>query len=369
MGIPAGPARPIAIVADKLWRGRQTGVGRVTTGLTTGLAEHGADAIVIGFRDRTSAPDDRYGLPVHELWLPRRAAAAMSRVGLQPNIETLLTRAISVVHNANIATPVRTRLPAVVTVFDLSPIDLPAEYSARVRKTFRESVMLSERRGDIALCTSQSTGARLIEAFPGFRDRVVVGLLGPSLTLASPTMRSGTPTRILFVGEITGRKRPDLVVKAFERAGLPGDWRLTIVGNPGNAYEALMALIDESSVASRIEVVLGASDERLADLYATSSFLVLPSDLEGFGVPVLDAISVGMPVVVTEGSSLPEVAGPGGIVIPRGSPDDLASAMQTLALDLDAHQRYSLAGVEHARGFTWVAHAAAAIEAYRMAAG
>lgn len=364
----AEPIRsPIAIVADKLWRARRSGIGRVTEGLSAGLAEQGVSALVVGFRDRTSTSDSRYRLPVYEIPIPRQVAAAMSAVGLKFNLESLVKPAISVVHNSNIATPVRTRLPAVVTVHDLSPIDLPPEYSAHVRKTFHESVKTSEASGHIALCVSQATATRLIEAFPGFEQRVVVGHLGPSLPSNARIVSPDAPTRILFVGEITRRKRPDLVVQAFERSGLPSHWRLTIAGNAGNAYKALMALIDESSVANRIDVVLSASDEQLAGHYSTSAFLVLPSDLEGFGVPVLDAISIGLPVVVTEGSSLPEVAGPGGIVISRGSADELAAAMQTLALDTDIYRRLSLAATEHAKRFSWRSHAEAAMDAYGRA--
>lgn len=357
----------IAVVADKLWRGRRTGIGRATAGLTAGLVEHGRNAIVIGYRDRGSGPDDRYAVAVHEIPIPRQVSTAMSLVGLGINIERLVKPKVTIVHNSNIAAPVRTRLPSVVTVHDLGPIDLPAEYSARVRRMFRESVRMSEDRGDVAFCVSEATASRLIERFPGFDDRVVVGPLGPSLFPQLSNETRPTPMRILFVGEITRRKRPDLVVRAFEQAGLPPGWRLTIAGNPGNAFEPTMRLIEKSPVRSRIGVAISPSDDDLARLYAESRCLVLPSDLEGFGLPVLDAIAIGLPVVVTDGSSLPEVAGAGGIVIPRGSVEDLARAMHTLALDGEAHERFSRAGLDHARRFSWWTHAEAALEAYRRA--
>jgi glycosyltransferase involved in cell wall biosynthesis len=357
----------VAVVADKLWRGRRTGVGRTIEGLAGGLDALGVPSIVAGLREVRAARDGRYARPVREAWLPRQLGSALWSRNLGVPLESLVPDDVAVVHNTNIAASVRTRRPAVVTVHDLSPIELPDEYDPRVRRRFDRSVRTSADEGHVAFCVSAATADRLVDVFPAFAGRTVVGHLGPTFAGLTRTEPVGTASRILFVGELTGRKRPDLVVTAFERAQLPPQWTLTLLGNAGNAHDAVVEQARRSSVAGRIEVRLSVDDDELAGLYASSAFLVLPSRLEGFGVPVLDAVSAGMPAVVTSGSSLPEVAGPGGVVVPVDDVEALTDAIRRVASDASERAALGEAGRRHAQGFSWVAHAEAALSAYALA--
>jgi len=160
---------------------------------------------------------------------------------------------------------------------------------------------------------------------------------------------------ILTLGALQRRKNTVRLVEAFERLDAPA-WRLVIAGSAGFGSEEILKRIERSPKRSLIDLPGFVSDAERGRLYARASIFAFPSLDEGFGIPVLEAMGNGVPVVTSNTSSLPEVAGADGDAATLVDPLDvgaIAGALQGLVDDEALRGRLAAAGVERARGFTW----------------
>ncbi len=159
---------------------------------------------------------------------------------------------------------------------------------------------------------------------------------------------------VLFVGAIQRRKNIARLAKAFER--MPAGWRLTLAGAT-DGYEAVteMRAIEESPRRSDIEIRGYVDAATLASLYARASIFAFPSLDEGFGIPVLEAMAHGIPVITSQCSALPEAAGDAAILIDPLDTDELAAGLNRLAADEDLRADLIRRGLDRARLFPWAA--------------
>ncbi len=182
----------------------------------------------------------------------------------------------------------------------------------------------------------------------------------PPRGVDAPRSVTPTPPMILFVGTIYGYKDVPVAVRAFGRARseLPPGTRFVIAGkDPGEQAVWVRTAAVEAGVEDLVDLVGPVSDEHLEELYRSASVLVLPSRCEGFGLPALEAMCRGVPVIVAATTSLPEVVGDAGLQVPAGDVAGFARAMVEVVGDPARQIHLSAEGVARAGQMTWDATA------------
>ncbi|HJW83946.1 MAG TPA: glycosyltransferase family 1 protein, partial [Anaerolineae bacterium] len=146
-----------------------------------------------------------------------------------------------------------------------------------------------------------------------------------------------------------------------------GDWKLVFVGGKGWLYEELFAQVKSLGLAERVRFAGFAPDDDVPLWYSAATALVYPSTYEGFGLPQLEAMACGTPVIASNASSLPEAVGDAALTVEPEDVAGLAQAMQRVSDDPALRSELSQRGIEQARRFTWQATARATVESYRKA--
>jgi glycosyltransferase involved in cell wall biosynthesis len=249
------------------------------------------------------------------------------------------------------AVPVRCPCPAVVTVHDLSFERDASLMKPRDRAVFRRVVPRAVRRASRVLTVSERTKSDLVELYDVEPGRIVVTPNG-----VDPAFHPGeTDERgyVLTVGAIQPRKDQLTALAAAQEAGLP----LVVVGPTRD-----QSLEDElRRRGARVEGYVPI--ERLAELYRGAACLVQASRYEGFGLPALEAMASGTPVVTVPDPALVEVVGDAAVIV---EPERLADGIRSAIADRD---RLAWAGLERARAFSWRATAEATVAVYRDVLG
>jgi glycosyltransferase involved in cell wall biosynthesis len=200
---------------------------------------------------------------------------------------------------------------------------------------------------------------------------------GPE-ALAAVRQKYDLPERfILYVGTIEPRKNLTALLEAYaalmERLSVCdlrpalSDVRLVIVGKKGWLYEGFFRRLHELGLEDRVLFTGYVPDEDLPAIYSAADLFVFPSLYEGFGLPVLEAMACGTPVIASNASSLPEVAGEAGIMIAPHDVRGLAEAMERLLMDKQLRAELRARGLERAKQFTWERAAAMTLEVYQDA--
>jgi glycosyltransferase involved in cell wall biosynthesis len=274
---------------------------------------------------------------------PRNAAARVLLEGIQ------LWRA-SLFHGLNQRLPLR-RLPrAVCTFHDL--FVLTADYSTpEFRRRFAEQARQAADRADLIVAVSRFTANQVRDLLGVSESRLRVV---PHGVRAIPRGPAGAVRElaVLHVGAIQHRKNIVRLVEAFERA-LPKPWRLVLAGSGGYGSADIHARIASSPAADRIEVKGWVTGEELRSLYRTSSMLAFPSLDEGFGIPVLEAMAAGLPVLTSNRSALPEVAGDCALLVDPVRTEEIEEGLRTLSTREDIRRDLIERGAARVREFTW----------------
>lgn len=156
---------------------------------------------------------------------------------------------------------------------------------------------------------------------------------------------------VLHVGAIQRRKNIARLVRAFE--SLDSEWRLVLAGSAGFGSEEILAGIEQSAARSRIEVTGYLSQPQMDDLYARASIFAFPSLDEGFGIPLLEAMAAGVPIVCSDTSALPEVVGDAAIKIDPQREESIAEGLLRLAHSEDVRHTLTRRGQQRVQTFTW----------------
>ncbi|MEW5927537.1 MAG: glycosyltransferase family 1 protein [Gemmatimonadota bacterium] len=265
---------------------------------------------------------------------------------------------------------------SVVTVQDLIHFKVPSAFPLWRRLGAGVLLRRAVTGAGQVLVTSQSTRRDLEERFPGCGARVGVVPLGVSPFFAAPADASAGLARVggpylLCVGNRKPHKNLAAAVEtlALLRGEAP-ELRLAVVGEVYPGWDEVLRRAGELGVRERIVEVEGASDEELRSLYAGSEALLFPSLYEGFGLPALEAMAAGAPVVASDRSSLPEVVGDAGLLAGPEDPAAMADAVRRLRRDPELRARLVRCGRERAAAFTWERSARAVADVLlRVAAG
>lgn len=261
------------------------------------------------------------------------------------------------------ALPLAATRPAVVTVHDLSFERDPSVMSWRDRTVFRLAVPRSARRADRVIAVSELTKRDLVELYRVEPEKVVVTPLAADPRFGPEGDMPGGEPYVLFVGALQPRKEPTAAIEALALIG-PEAPRIVLAGpDKGGRADTEAAAI---RLAVRAEFRGHVSDDELAALYRGAACLVFPSRYEGFGLPLLEAMASGTPVVATTAGALPEVAGDAAVLVEPGNPVALAGGIERALAD---HERLRAAGLARAASFSWAETTRRTLDVYRELLG
>ena len=272
-------------------------------------------------------------------------------------------------HATSLAVPPPGNRPLVVTVHDLVFLRHPELLTSRGVAFHCRGLELARRQAAAVIVPSAFGRHELLDA--GFdEERVHVAPHGVDLPVPSPDVAGGAaalasrgvhPPFVLFVGTIEPRKGvPELTAAHAALRRAHPDLGLVLAGPAGWGPAPDVS-------GTRVVPLGGVDDATLDALYRAAVALALPSRYEGFGLPVVEAMARGCPVVVSDAACLPEVAGGAGVVVPTGDVDALAGALLRLVDDEDHRRDRAAAGRARAVRFTWAASAGAHAVAYATA--
>ncbi|MFR0689056.1 glycosyltransferase family 4 protein [Enterobacterales bacterium AE_CKDN230030158-1A_HGKHYDSX7] len=363
----------------------RTGIGQYVSSLTQALQEQAEVSLQLFLGCQWAVDLPPAPLPGYS----RRAALAKRVPGAyrirrwleQGSFDRgLHQRSIDLYHEPSLW-PLEFDGPMVMTLHDLTHVHYPHTQPADRLAEIERHVGRGVERAQCVLTDSEHVAGEVRRHFALPDERVVVAPLGyaPRFHPRSDAELAGTlasfelsPGQYLIcVGTLEPRKNLQLALRAHAllpatlRARLP----LVIVGMPGWRSEGLDETLETAVKGGWVKVLGYQSDEVLAQLLAGAKALLFPSLYEGFGLPVLEAMASGVPVLLTRTSSLPEVAGEAGIYVDAQDPQDMCSAIRQLVDDPALAQRCRTRGLDRARNFSWQRCARITSDAYRKAVG
>ncbi len=283
-----------------------------------------------------------------------------------------------VLHGPNFVVPPGGDAAEVVTVHDLTPIRFP-ELCTPDTLTYPTLVRRAIARGAWIHTPSQFVADEVIEHFTIDPERVVAVANGVT-PLHAPTIASdaaagirlvGAKRYVLAIGTVEPRKNLAALVMAFDRmAAHDPDLHLVIAGPDGWGVEVLDHAIAHAAHRDRIRRMGWVSDVERAALLRGATVLAYPSRYEGFGLPPLEAMDAGIPVVTTDAGAIPETVGDAAVVVPNGADDidALSDALKHVIGDASLRRRLIAAGLARTRRFTWDATALGIADLYLRAA-
>lgn len=291
-------------------------------------------------------------LHIHALRMPRNPVARIAYE--QVVFPVILRRAgIRTLLNASFTGPLYWGGDMITVVHDLFYHVVPAMVRRDRRLYLKTLTPPTLRRSRAIIAVSHNTGRDLAHTYPDIADRIAVVPLAcraiPAPALRSHAVRSD---RAMMVSTITANKNPRVFVAALKQLHAEYPWVAgLIVGNDPEGLAA--AAIAEYDASAIVEQRRHVTDDELAQLYATSLAVVIPSYYEGFGLPVLEAQASGVPVLCAHRGSLPEVAGDGALFFDPDDHNALAQALLTVRSQPDTRRRLVEAGTINVANYSW----------------
>lgn len=247
----------------------------------------------------------------------------------------------------------------VVTIHDLCWLKVPHTMRASTRRLDALLMPRALRAADRIVAVSHATAAQLREAFPAVAGKVVVVHEAAS-PMPPPQSRDllafvGVDKPfVLFVGTAEPRKNLRSLLRAFAQAtASDASVQLVIAGQPGWGAEDAMAESARLGLADRVVWLGKIDDGTLATLYRHALCLALPSLYEGFGLPLLEALAHGTPVLTSHHSAMPEVAGDAGLLVDPDSVDSITDGLRRLLYDTALRAQKASHATTHAARFSW----------------
>lgn len=381
----------MALNLEQLLQPAPGGVGRYTAKLARLLpsvdSKSGGAVTVVPFVARHRHDAVRAALRAFDLEsldpvvapLPRPVLYDAWHVLGVPSVEGLSPRLhdVDLVHAPSVAVPPRRGHPLVVTAHDAAPLVFPATYPRRGRWFHRRGLAAAARRADLVITVSNAAADELVAHTQIPRGRIRVVPNGVDVELASDDdverVRSQYGLRdqpyCLWVGSFEPRKNVGLLAQAFARwaDGTSLDHRLVLAGPSGWVENEAETLAPLRSLGGRVAAIGPVDDTVLPGLYRGADLLVFPSRHEGFGLPVLEAMAQGTPVLCSDIPALREVAGGAARLLPPDDAEAWAVGIEQLLTDSPERARLEAAGVERARQFSWVRCVEATVAVYEEA--
>jgi len=335
-----------------------TGIGRYVRGLAGALAEAGTDVRLYAVYLRGNRPEKRRPPPGTKLvaWrFPARVMNALGRWGILPADRAL--GGCDVFHHTDyVLTEVAKKTPQVMTVHDLAFLRDPSFHIPSAARTLENIVRRATARCRALLAPSEATARDCRELLKA--ERVFVTPLGVDPDFFSPAPEAPSRPYLLAVGTLEPRKNFARLIRAHARSGV--DLDLLIAGRRG----WLFGEIEEAARQAPRTFLLGHVPEpELRRLLKGATAFLYPSLLEGFGLPVLEAMAADRPVLTSDREPLRSLAGEAAILVDPADEDAIADGIRRVV------ESPPQGGPARARGYTWALCAAATRRAYETVAG
>lgn len=357
----------------RLWGEPRSGIGRYTRSLVEALVRLAPDEGWVLYLDRP-VRDVPPGAETRCLPWPQRLLwtlwAASRDLGRRP---------VDLFHGVTGFELPRARgTRLVTTVHDLVPLRFPRLVPWRHRWAVRALLGGALRRAARIIAVSEATRAELIARYRTTADKVHVVPEAAASHFAPPSAAETARVRaqygleapyVLFVGLLEPKKNLPVLLQAVARLRAGSAWgraQLVLAGAPGWGTTGLDAEAGRLGLDGVVRFLGAVPEGDLPALYAGARVFAFPSLWEGFGLPVLEAMAAGAPVVASRRGALPEVAGDAALLV-EPAPGPLAEALERLLTDRTLRDRLRDAGLERARAFSWERTAAETLAVYRAA--
>ena len=354
----------VGINAEPLFQRVPTGAGVYALCLCQGLKSVGhADEVKLFHANHELVPADVAALPMtrHPFPLDRDELYSRWSTTRRPTPQSVCGP-LDVVHAPGPTLPPSGGAPLVATIHDLAPLRFADRYPRSARLALKQSVRFATREADRVICPSESTAAEIADLLGVGEDRIRVVPHGVAMPAPDPAdaeafvSKRGIPEPyVLWVGTQEERKNVGTVIEAFGRVAARDSFvSLVLHGPQGWLGDSVAERIKALGLESRTYVSEGSLHRtELASLYARATVFVFPSLYEGFGLPVLEAMACGAPVVTSDRSALPESAGDAGVLVDPASVEAVADALLTLLDDGNRRTELRRRGRARAAGFSW----------------
>jgi len=286
-----------------------------------------------------------------------------------PPVEWLAGERFDVTHSLHPLLMPSTQAAQVVTIHDLNFLSHPERTSAEVRRDYPALARVHANRADRVIVVSAFTRGEVerLLGVPG--DRIAVCPPGtPGWTARQQAPKQGY---ILFFGTLEPRKNVGGLLDAYERViareGTPEGVELVLAGKATDSARPWLDRMARPPLQGRVRHIGYVEADQRQALYEGARLLVQPSFEEGFGLPVLEAMSLGVPVVAANRGSLPELVGDAGALVDPEHPDEIATAIERVLADDHYAAACAAKGIARARDFSWERTAHLVVDVYRQA--
>lgn len=361
------------------------GIGRIVRGQVQALLAAGDAFDVRLFVVGRLSQEERRTLPrdVSTTTLSERNMVRLwHRLGSPlPPIDWYLRTRPDLLHATDFVLPPTHAKRTLLTVHDLAFVHYPEAAMPGLQRYLNVVVPRSVRRADVLIADSASTARDLSEVWNVEAERICVVQgavdhahfrpVGDAAPLNAVRARyaPGNAPFILTLSRLEPRKNHLRLVEAFARAvqeqRLPH--HLVIGGGKGWLYDEVHDRVQSLGMSDRIHFAGYVEDADLPALYSAADFFAYPSLYEGFGLPILESLACGVPVLTGDNSCLPEAGGPGALYVDALDVGDIAEKIVQLAHDRPLRNALAVAGIDHARRFTWQRSAHQLLAAYALA--
>jgi glycosyltransferase involved in cell wall biosynthesis len=360
---------------------QQAGIGQYILQLVQGLARHVSPSAegqkvshreLLVFRSRKAPPLDLPDwIQQSKLWTPSHHRLESGAMRIE-----LASKRLDLLHSPDFIPPFGGSFRSVITIHDLNFIHFPQFLTPESRRYYGQ-IFRAVERADHILTDSHWTRDDVIEHLDVSPERVTTVHLAANpvyrpITNQQEVRRAvasfGLPSEfIIFVGTLEPRKNLPTLLHALRKLRDSGyGIHLAVVGQKGWLFDRVFSTLTELSLIDCVHFLENVSNEDLARLYNAARCLTLPSYYEGFGLPPLEAMACGTPVVVSDRSSLPEIIGDAGLLVDPDNADELAATLAQIlddgALCTSLRQR----GLVRAGQFSWAKAAAETMAVYEQ---
>jgi glycosyltransferase involved in cell wall biosynthesis len=350
---------------------QRSGVGEyihhLASALAAGPARHDEIVLFSSSLKHQVDPGAVVGLRIANRRVPVRVLNRLwHRLGWPP-VELLVEGPFDVAHSPHpLMLPSRTAA-RVITIHDLDFLAHPERTAGEVRRDYARLVSEHAHLADHVIVNSAYTAGEVHQRLGVPRSSLTVCRAGAPPWPARSTLPAEGP--ILFVGTLEPRKNVGGLLDGYERLlrspePIP---ELLLVGRATRAAAPWLARLQKPPLSGRVRHLGYVSDVERRRLYERARLLVLPSFNEGFGLPVLEAMTVGVPVVASEAGAIPEVLGDAGLLVDPTDADGLADAMHRMLFDRALATASAARGIRRSSGFNWRLSAEALRAAYDQA--
>lgn len=361
----------------------RTGIGNYTYHLLHHLLNTPGDQEFIAFSSGR-APIDIEGLPKlathRHLPLPTSLLYQAWSSFARPHVDTWLG-GVDLYHATNYFLPPVRSAARVLTIYDLAFLKSPAWCNQKTVAPFAKQIHRAATDADAILTCSKSAKRDIVDLLQVEPEKVTVayGAVDDDFTpIPSEKARTLVKERygvsenyFLFVGTLEPRKNIIGLLQAYARAAKAIPHALVLIGRASTAYDAeIDALLGDLGIRARVHRIgYVANSSELPACYSGATAFILPSFDEGFGLPILEAMACGTPVIASDCASLPEVGGEAARYVAPEDTDALAHTMQEVATDEDLQQMMRRLGHAQAKKFTWSECANQTMKVYRQILG